>query len=205
MLNPAAMRLAYLACASLALALTPACTLHFGDDDDDYQCLAGAEYSLDPGLLDPDTLECQTFGGGCGCGPCPAAEADAIALPSWGSCASSCFGLDETGCTFTAGCRTAYDDACLFTDEPCPLLTPFLGCFPVDQSGPVQGSCEGLDVWECSRHDDCLATYSPGPTCRDGLDDDRDGVVDDSDECDLSFQRCAAELVPECPPSADCG
>ena len=54
---------------------------------------------------------------------------------------------------------------------------------PETATGPVQGSCEGLDAWECSRHDDCLATYSP----------------------DIGFQQCAPELVPECPPNTDCG
>ena len=99
-------------------------------------------------------------------------------------------------CIGTSACRTAYDHACLLTDGPCPALTPFLGCYPVDTSGPVQGVCEGLDVWECSRHDDCLATYSPGPSCSDGFDNDGDGVIDDSDECTKEFRLCMPELNP---------
>jgi hypothetical protein len=180
------MRLAYAAAAAiLALAALPACTIHWGGDDD-IVCPAGdQEPGRDPGLLNPYNLQCETFGGG-GCGALAAdldQEADAIALPSWGSCASACFGLTESQCIGTPACRTAYDHACLFTDGPCPALTPFLGCYPVDTTGPVNGTaCDGLDAWECSRHDDCLATYSP----------------------DVGFRQCAAELVPECP-GTDCG
>lgn len=180
------------ACLAVLLALVPACTIHWGGDDD-IICPGGEEEpGRDPGLVNPYTLVCETFGGGgggCGRGtPCPAAdtnnESDAIAFPSWGSCASSCIGLTETQCIATPACRTTYDYACLFTDGPCPALTPFLGCYPVDTTGPVNGtSCEGLDAWECSRHDDCLGAYSP----------------------DVGFRQCAPEPVPECPPNTDCG
>ncbi len=191
LLNGNHMRLAF---AAVVLAALPACTIYWGGDDD-IICPAGdQEPGLDPGLVNPYTLQCETFGnGGCGCGPCPRdsntaletnEEADAIAFPSWGSCASACIGLSEYECIVTPACRTTYDYACLFTDGPCPALTPFLGCYPVDTTGPVNGtSCENLDAWECSRHDDCLAAYSP----------------------DIGFRVCAPELVPECPPNADCG
>ncbi len=200
------MRLSYLALA-LAAAALPACTLHWGGDDD-IICPAreGEPFVPDPGLVNPSTLACESFGGGgCGCGPCTGAEADALALPSWGSCGSSCIGLGEAQCAATTACRTTYDHGCLFTDGPCPALTPFLGCYPVDETGPIQGACAGLDAWDCSRHDDCLASYSPGPGCRDGVDSDGDGVVDDSDECTLEFQQCAPELAFECDPGTDCG
>ncbi len=209
LLRSAAMRLAFAAAVAL-VAVTAACTLHWGGDDDIY-CPAGgggAEPALLEELLDPWTLECTSFGGGCGpCGACGAEAdqaADPIALPSWGSCSSACIGLDEDTCIETPACRTAYDHACLYTDGPCPLFTPFLGCFPVDQTGPVQGECGGLDAQTCSRHDDCLATYSPGAACQNGLDDDGDGQIDDSDECTLQFQLCAPELRTTCP-GTDCG
>lgn len=183
------MRLALV--AVLALATAPACTIHWGGDDDIICPQGGEEPGIaDPGLVNPQNNQCEWFGGGgCGCGtPCPAladAEADALApVPSWGSCASPCIGLTENQCINTPACRTAYDWGCLFTDALCPLETPFLGCYPVDTTGPVNGtSCEGLDAWECSRHDDCLGAYSP----------------------DVGFRQCAPELVPECPPNADCG
>ncbi|HUQ07157.1 MAG TPA: hypothetical protein VM261_31920 [Kofleriaceae bacterium] len=180
------MRLAFLAAV---LLVAPACTIYWGGDDDDtINCPAGdQEPGRDPGLVNPWTLVCESFGGGGGCGAIGAAdidaESDALALPSWGSCASACIGLTESECIATPACRTTYDYACLFTDGPCPLLTPFLGCYPVDTTGPVNGtSCQGLDAWECSRHDDCLGAYSPT----------------------AGFQQCAPELdtVPEC---GDCG
>jgi hypothetical protein len=162
LLNVPNMRLAF--SAVVVLAAVSACTIHWGGDDDIY-CPAGdQEPGRDPGFVNPYTLVCESFGGGTGCGAIAgdsSAEADALAIPSWGSCASPCIGLTESQCITTPACRTTYDYACLFTDGPCPALTPFLGCYPVDTTGPVQGSCEGLDAWECSRHDDCLAAYSP--------------------------------------------
>jgi hypothetical protein len=181
-------RLAFAVPALLLLA-APACTIYWGGDDDIICPELDQAGAPQPGLLNPWNLQCEYFGGGgCGgCGACDLAEADAIALPSWGSCASSCIGLDELQCAWTPACRTVYDDTCLLTDGPCPALTPFMGCFPVDETGPVQGECVGLDAWECSRHDDCLATYSP----------DASGVP--------QFVQCARELLFECPPNADCG
>jgi hypothetical protein len=182
------MRLAYAALASALLSgLVPACTVYWGDDgDDDVICpLAGASDEAiavpAPGLRNPFNLQCEFFGGGgSGCG---AVDGDLAPVPTWGQCGSACDGLDESACGFTAGCRTAYDHACLLTDGPCPALTPFLGCFPTDTTGPVQGACEGLDAFECSRHDNCLSTYS-----------ENNGV--------RAFQLCLPELTPEC---GDCG
>jgi hypothetical protein len=182
------MRLAYAAVLAAILLVAPACTIYWGDDGDDIYCPAGdQEPGRDPGLVNPYTLQCESFGGGGGCGAIGAAdvdaESDALALPPWGSCASACIGLGESQCIATPACRTTYDHACLLTDGPCPLLTPFLGCYPVDTTGPINGTaCDGLDAWECSRHDDCLATYTTG----------------------TGFQLCAPELatVPEC---GDCG
>jgi hypothetical protein len=177
--EPDPMRLAY---AALALALAPACTLHFGDGDD-IVCLQDQDdegfAAPAPGLLNPFNLQCEYFGGGGGCG----AVEDRAPTPSWGSCLSECGGLDEAVCVETAACRTAYDHNCLLTDGPCPALTPYLGCFPTDTTGPVQGTCEGLDAQECSRHDDCLATYTESGGIR-------------------QFQLCLPELRQEC---GDCG
>lgn len=184
-----------LACLVLAVCTLPACVIYF-DDDDPPPCAYGADepgYVPDPGYLNPYTLQCETFGGPypCDdrCGPCPLADTAAgadLAQPSWGSCASSCRGLDEYSCGLTAGCRTTYDDYCLRGGGPCTAEVPFLGCQPVDMTGPIQGSCEGLDAWDCSRHDDCLATYRPGP-----------GGT-------LQFASCQRELPYQCGISSDC-
>lgn len=182
LLNLASMRLAYLA---LAFASLPACTIVWGDGDDDVICPAGAVGDAEgaaapiPGQINPVTLECQYFGGGGGCQGYPA---DLAQPPTWGYCDSQCTGLDEGACVNTAGCRTAYDHNCLLTDGPCPALTPYIGCFAVDQTGPVQGACADLDAFECSRHDDCLATYSS--------------------ETPRQFRLCMPEFVFEC---GDCG
>lgn len=176
------MRFAY-----LALALTlPACTIYWGDGDDDIICPAGAVAPGEglaapiPGQVNPWTLECEyySYGGGC----YGANEADFAEPPTWGYCESQCTGLDESTCVDTTGCRTAYDHNCLLTDGPCPALTPYIGCFAVDMTGPVQGACEGLDGFECSRHDNCLSTYSS--------------------DAPRQFQLCMPELILEC---GDCG
>lgn len=180
------MRFACLAVAVSTLALAPACTIEWGDEDDIY-CPANAEEAADripaPGLLNPANLQCEYFDSGGGCDSGSLAEDEAFAVPSWASCDASCFGFDESTCISTAGCRTAYDHACLLTDGPCAALVPFIGCYPVDTSGPIQGACEGLDAFACSQHDDCLATYTESGGVR-------------------QFTLCMPELTPEC---GDCG
>jgi len=188
--------------AAIALVASGGCVIHLGGDDDP-PCLE-VDY-VASGLVDPTTLQCQYFGPECdpACGPCPA-TAD-IAYPSWGSCDSPCRGLAEWECANTSGCRATYDYACIYLDIVCPLPSPFLGCYPTDATGPVQGACLGLDAWECSRHDDCMASYRPTADCRDGIDQDQDGIVDDPDECPVDFVQCDTEPLFECPPNADCG
>jgi hypothetical protein len=189
-----------LACAlALAASLTTGCVIHFGDDDEPVPCdvaagdgtTAAADIAISL-LLDPETLACVEVGfGGCGvCGPCPEP-----AIPTWAACQTSCTGLAENDCIRTEGCRTAYDHACLTGEGACPALVPYLGCFAVDTTGPVRGACDGLDAFECSRHDDCLATYRDSGGCANGIDDDRDGQVDESDEC-RRFAACMGELAP---------
>jgi hypothetical protein len=182
--------------ASLALA-AGGCVLHLGDDDDttcDVTFAGGAAADVAVTLLlDPETLTCVQFdfGGGCGtCEPCPEPFPP---MPTWGSCQTQCTGLGEVECGRTPACRTAYDHACLLGEGACPALTPFLGCFAVDTTGPIQGACDGLDAFECSRHDDCLATYRDNGRCSNGLDDDGDGQFDENDEC-RTFGLCMAEL-----------
>jgi hypothetical protein len=60
----------------------------------------------------------------------------------------------------TPGCRAAHDWGCWTGEGPCYLEVSYLGCFAVDTSGPVQGPCDGLAAWDCSRHDDCLALHT---------------------------------------------
>jgi len=178
----------------LALALAAgasACVLHFGDDDlcaGDQPVFAIAASQL----LNPETLACQEFGAPpCTCGDC----AEPPPIPTWGSCQSPCTGLDEQGCAITVGCRAAYDEVCLLTDAICTLPdNGYYGCFAVDTTGPIAGACDNLDAFECSRHDDCLATYRRDDRCANMQDDDLDGLVDEFDEC-LRFGTCMAEFM----------
>jgi hypothetical protein len=184
---------------ALALALAAGgCVIHLGDDDGG-TCVVedGTEPAFDIAvslLLDPETLACVEvgFGGGCDsrCGPCPEPLPP---FPSWGSCQSHCTGLAEDACADTAGCRTAYDHACLTGEGPCNAFQPFIGCFAIDTTGPATGACGGLDAFECSRREHCLATYRETGECANGFDDDRDGQIDEADEC-RRFGVCLDEL-----------
>jgi hypothetical protein len=182
-----------LACVvSLALA-SGACTLHFGGDDGGDDSCPPSEADEAPGapleLRDPSTLQCQAFGGGGYCDErCPCAEdypaSDAVPIPSWGWCESPCNGLAEDTCLLASECRAVYDWGCLSNDSICPLETPFLGCYPVDQSGPINGdSCLGLDAWECSKHNDCIALHT-------------EQCSGDTRDCWQEFVECWNEAAP---------
>lgn len=134
------------------LAVLPACIL-YQDGDDAVYCDDGEYVPYE--LVDPGNLTCQDFGGY----QCNARAELAVPIPSWGECTSDCRNLDEGECLGASGCRVAYDWACYTGEGPCTALIPFLGCYPVDQSGPVQGACDGLDAWGCSQHDDCVALH----------------------------------------------
>jgi hypothetical protein len=95
----------------------------------------------------------------------------------------------------------------------------FYECWSVDMSGPVQGGqCAGLDAWECSLHDDCVALHTN--TCSAPTDptDPNSGNI----ACGIGeFRECAAEagadpgqcyggvecdsLPPACPPDSVAG
>jgi hypothetical protein len=157
-----------LALAAFLVASSTGC-LFFddGDDDCDYGGVRADEAGAavyDPGIRNPETGECEFWGGGGGggqcdaCGNCPdvPTEDDRAPAPTWGSCESGCEGLDQTTCEATSACRA------IFTDNG------FAACWPTDTTGPVQGGgCEGLDAFACSVHDDCSAVHgalevSPG-------------------------------------------
>jgi hypothetical protein len=219
----------------LVLVGSSGCHIYFGDDDDDDDdCQwGGAEEA--PGdyapyfLRDPYTGLCQDFGGGGGggcddpCGPCdydePAPGEDRAPLPSWGECNNYCSGLDETSCLATAGCRGGYIETCI--DETNGLCDysqtkAFYECWAVDQTGPVVGgSCEGLDAWSCSQHDDCVAVhddgcdYGGGEVPPGGSDPGGSGGAEpDALACGIGgFIQCAPEgelQFPECDDNLDC-
>jgi hypothetical protein len=151
------------------LVAIPACLEH-------HECLTPQALAPALNLIDPTTLQCQTFtDSSCdsACGPCPAVAAPAP--PSWGSCDSTCRTLDETSCRITAGCRVA---------RKAPQLgapSTYVGCYPTDTSIAASVPCGGLGAWECSRHDDCEATYVVNTTTA---------------PTSWLFQTCEPELFP---------
>lgn len=175
-----------LACL-VAVTSSTGCLFYFDKDDKDDRCLATPEGAIAAEeFRDPNTGLCQPFGGGScndACGPCPGA---AEALPDWGSCWSGCEGLEEDTCQLTAGCRAAYTNSLLDDGPP-----EFRECWAVAQSGPVRGgTCDGLDAYACSQHDDCAAYYDDPRPNEDGLP---------------AFSHCAAETVVGCYGDQECG
>ena len=158
-----------LATPALLALLASGCVFYAGDDDDD-PCKYGggdvdnggaADPIYDPGQRNPDTGQCEYFGGGGGggggggcdaCGNCPPDETDPGAgdaaepapTPTWGYCESACTGLDEATCVATSACRAIYVSGETVT---------YADCWSVDQTGPIQGGgCDGLDATTCSMH-----------------------------------------------------
>ncbi|NVB77265.1 MAG: hypothetical protein HOV81_02620 [Kofleriaceae bacterium] len=145
----------------VAAGLASGCDLYFGGGADDTVC-AGGGWGMpvpDSEYRDPATGQCSYFGGGGGycdesCGPCPLYEADVAPLPDWGSCYGVCFGLDQNACLSTPGCYGAYAGA---TDNG---PERFWQCWDTAPSGPVGGSCQNLDAYQCSRHDNCIGVFA---------------------------------------------
>jgi hypothetical protein len=123
-----------------------------------------------PQLRDPQTGQCETISTS-SCGPC---EACPVAYPTdWASCDTMCLGRSEATCMATAGCQVEYLDKGGTFD--------YWGCFAVAPSGPVETSCDGLDAYSCSRHDNCIEVYTPSGST-------------------TTFEGCMAEPAPPPPP-----
>jgi hypothetical protein len=149
----------YLASLSLLLMLASGCSLVFDDGGDDAVCLAGAEPAALPApQRNPDSLTCESFGGGgClpECGPCPAL--DLAPIPTWGFCGSACESLSESACAQDAGCRVVKNAACVASGT---CATDFLGCFPTDQgTDPALDCFSATDGYTCSRSAACTAYH----------------------------------------------
>ena len=116
------------------LLLLAGCDLYFGGDDEPPPpCDGWGTGGAAQEFRNPQTGECQGFGGGCydSCGPCDYA-ALSIAQPDWGTCYSKCDGLDEQSCLGASGCIAAYDE---FTDlADAPSITTFKGCWATPPS-----------------------------------------------------------------------
>lgn len=192
--------------AILAVALPLAgCQFWFGGDD----CVDwGASDAEAIGYRNPVNGQCDYWGGGGGggCGDGDWAEAEPAAFPDWGLCYSECSNLAEDACLAAPGCRAAYVGDCP-EGLDCASMSYhyFYECWAVAPSGPIQGGdCTGLDAYECSRHDDCVANHYP----------DWNGGCGGSTPCPAliapaigNFESCANEVnTPAgCYGDEDCG
>ena len=192
----------YLASLATVLVLASGCTLVFDDGGGDDICLAAEPASLPAPQRNPDTLACESFGGGCipECGPCPLA--DLVPQPSWGFCGSTCEALTEVDCGKDPGCRVVKDAACSLSAD---CITDYLGCFPTDQFPDPSIDCfTARDGFTCSRSAECTAFHR-------GL---RSNI---SPQPVLAFAMCAPEgkspgtcfgqvlcraAAPACPPNS---
>lgn len=148
----------------LALA---GCDLYFGNTEKPPpQCGCGADHPYQE-LRDPQTGECEPWGGG-GCDgdggcDCCGLGADIAAIPDWGSCGGACDALDENTCLATAGCHAEYTGFVCPPNADCAALwsgVAFWTCSEVPPSGAIEGGgCWGLDAQTCAEHDDCASAY----------------------------------------------
>jgi hypothetical protein len=157
----------YLFLLALILGSVPGCVLVFDDNHgDDDVCLAGAPEpaALPAPQRNPETLTCESFGGGgggcpIGCGPC--AEAPSPPIPSWGACNGACESLSESECGQAAGCRVVKDAVCAVRGG---CFTDFVGCFATDRiTDPAVDCFDALDGSSCSRNAECTAYHRVTP------------------------------------------
>lgn len=153
----------YLLLLAAALALASGCTLVFdgGGGDDDVCAFAEDTPAIAPApQRNPDTLECQDFGGPIcdpACGPCPAVDLDLAPVSTWGFCGSTCEGLAESACAAAPECRVVKDAKCAVAGG---CTTDFLMCLPTDQIIDRTTDClAARDGFTCSKNPGCTAFH----------------------------------------------
>ncbi|MFN0252987.1 MAG: hypothetical protein ACKV2T_39295 [Kofleriaceae bacterium] len=173
-----------------------ACTLWFGDDDDDDRCdvypaaeSTDGQPSIAPApLRDPGDLTCDDYGGpycDSSCGPCPlyeAALAPTPPIPSYNYCGHICETYSQDQCAADPQCRVVLDADCSIGTSVC--FTNFMGCFPTDTQQDTSVNCTTADAWECSRSNECTAYHSAGQ-----------GACPPDSDCGRPFELCAPEGV----------
>ncbi|HTM19895.1 MAG TPA: hypothetical protein VL172_05290 [Kofleriaceae bacterium] len=152
----------------LGLLLVPVlistgCNIYGGDDDD---CDYGGGAAIAVELRNPYTGLCEVGTGGGG-NPCdPTYTDEAPPTDDWAMCYGSCEGLDEQTCLATPACRGAYVSNCAEWQGCSEQTYTFFQCWGTAPSGPIEGgSCEGLDAYSCSLHDDCVAHHFASSSC----------------------------------------
>ena len=146
---------------SVLASLAGGCTIYFGDDTGD-DCYGEGAPEIWLGYRDPWTGECQNWGGGGGGCYYPLDDSADLAEPppDWAACPGACEGLIETTCLDTPGCRGAYLDSCPPNADCDESFVEFLECWGTAPTGPILfESCWGLDAYDCSRTDECIAVY----------------------------------------------
>jgi hypothetical protein len=150
-------------------------------------------------LMNPDTLQCQTFGigGVCDptCGPCPAG--DGIDMPTWGACAAVCNGLDEPHCLAQPSCRPARDWSQYYTSA----ASDYIGCFPDDMFVDTSRTpCAGRNAQACTQSTLCTALYVQTPS-----DQFKECIPKDQAAGSCTGAITCKSVKPTCPTSTIAG
>lgn len=218
------------ALAFLSIFSLTGCDLWFGQNHCD-DSFGAADFEA-IGVLDPQTAQCIDQGGGGGGGICGDFADDAlepVPQQDFALCYSQCTELTEDECLTAPGCRAGYVSDCPEGWDCDSTTYTFHECWATAPSGPVQGACSGLDAYECSRHDDCIAYHYQGTACDGGtgsgncLPDPTPGLVGNfelcvdeasdvvgcygDEECSEGYSCNAAEVCqspPGCDPSVGC-
>jgi hypothetical protein len=141
----------------ISTCVLPACVLSHSSDDDGSREACPALATI---VIDPATGTCRGVSscdddGETGSMPVAVDEAQ---------CHSTCEQLTEDNCLAAGGCRAGY----LYpTSTPAGGKPAFWACWATAPRDPLHtGTCEGLGAQDCSRHDNCIASYV---TASDGL------------------------------------
>jgi len=196
---------------ALLILITSGCTLYFETGDDQPPPTCSTPFTT-VNLVDPATLQCETFSEpgpcppGCSCPVINGVNGSRIAAqPTWGSCDSSCEKLDEASCLASdSNCRVARDWARYYENDP----NSFIGCFPLDQIQDVGDpvACEGRDAESCTRGSFCTALYQAIPNDCAGCADEqfqeciptgqKAGVCNGPTACDIASPPCPTGTEP---------
>ncbi len=126
------------------------CVFFEGNDNKCYSEDTGDERARND-RLDPSNGVCRFFDNGACSDSCAPCDDNGQPVPDWAPCESACDDLPVGTCMATPGCRAIY------------VGGDFYDCWAVAPSGPIHGGgCEGLDAYNCSRHDDCVASHLDG-------------------------------------------
>ncbi len=199
----------------LPALLCSGCFIYSDDDDCDYGGAAeGAADFLAVELRNPFTGACEAGGGGGGGGGGCYQDEAPTAPEDWAQCYGGCEGLDELTCLATPACRASYVSNCADWQGCSEQTYTFFECWGTAPSGAIQGgSCEGLDAYQCSRHDDCVAQHYASSSCGGGTPAEGADCAPEIDPYTVGvFQACAPEPTQaqgcyedfECPSGTTC-